>query len=122
VPALAAWGVSPEDIRHEAFGPASLQSGAEDRQAPVLATPIDVQFRVSGRTLAWNGRDATLLDFAERHSIAVESGCRSGSCGSCETKLISGAVHYASTPDLDVRPGYCLLCIGTPQSDLVLEA
>ncbi|MEQ1612747.1 MAG: 2Fe-2S iron-sulfur cluster-binding protein [Hyphomicrobiaceae bacterium] len=122
VPELAAWGVPPEDIRHEAFGPASLRSGVEDRQSPVIAGPIEVQFRRSGRTLSWDGRDASLLDFAERHGIAVESGCRSGSCGSCETKLMSGNVRYGSAPDLEIKPGYCLLCIGTPQSDLMLEA
>lgn len=120
VPALATWGLRPEDIRHEAFGPASLRSGGEDKQA--LAAPIDVQFRRSGRTLSWDGRDATLLDFAERHGILVESGCRSGNCGSCETKLVSGSVRYESAPDLEIKPGACLLCIGIPQSELVLEA
>lgn len=122
IPALSAWGVLAVDIRHEAFGPASLRSGVKDSQASALAAPIDVRFRHSGRTLAWDGRDASLLDFAERHGIAVESGCRSGSCGSCETQLISGNVRYTTAPDLEVRPGYCLLCISTPQSKLVLEA
>jgi ferredoxin-NADP reductase len=122
VPALAEWGVPPADIRHESFGPASLRSGAVDTQAPALAAPINVQFRRSGRTLAWDGRDASLLDFAERNGITVESGCRLGSCGSCETKLVSGTVRYAAAPDHQIAPGYCLLCVGTPQSELVLEA
>ena len=122
VPALAAWGVSPADIHYELFGPASLRSGAVDRQVPAVEAPIDVQFRRSGRTLAWDGRDSSLLDFAERNNIIVDSGCRLGTCGSCETKLVSGTVHYAAVPDHEVAPGYCLLCVGTPQSDLVLEA
>lgn len=122
VPALAAWGVLPQDIRHEAFGPASARSGSDLKPSATLATPIAVRFRRSGRTLTWNGRDASLLEFAERHGIAVESGCRSGSCGSCETRLVSGAIHYDAAPDHAVRPGHCLLCIGTPQSELVLEA
>ena len=42
---------------------------------PVLA----IGFRRSGRTLDWTGQDATLLDFAERHSVMIESGCRTGS-------------------------------------------
>lgn len=122
VPALAEWGVPLEDIHHEAFGPASLRSRTDESQAPTRAVPIDVKFQRSGRTLAWDGHDPSLLDFAERHGISVESGCRSGSCGSCETKLLSGAVHYTAAPDIEVKPGYCLLCIGTPQSELVLEA
>jgi hypothetical protein len=54
--------------------------------------------------------------------IPVESGCRSGGCGSRETRLLSGAVAYAAAPDHDVQPGHCLLCVATPASDLVLEA
>jgi ferredoxin len=122
VPALLTWGVLPQDIRHEAFGPASLQSIDNATNPQKLAASIDVKFRRSGRTLAWDGRDGNLLDFAERHGITVESGCRSGSCGSCETKLVSGKVRYGAAPDLKIKPGYCLLCIGTPQSELVLEA
>lgn len=35
------------------------------------------------RTLSWSGKQSNLLDFVEAHGIQVESGCRSGSCGSC---------------------------------------
>jgi len=52
----------------------------------------------------------------------VESGCRSGGCGSCETRLSSGIVQYASPPDHDIAQGRCLLCVGRPSSALVLEA
>jgi ferredoxin len=88
----------------------------------LLDTPIDVQFTKSARTLSWTGEDTNLLDFAERHGIAVESGCRSGSCGSCETAVTSGEVGYAQTPSFDVAKGHCLLCVGTPTGNLVLLA
>ena len=123
VPALSQWGVAIEDIHFEAFGPASLGPVRAPRQeAGAGLAPVEIRFGRSGRTLMWDGRDETLLDFAERHGVAVESGCRSGSCGSCETKLVSGTVHYARSPDHDVAAGYCLLCVGTPASALVLEA
>jgi hypothetical protein len=35
---------------------------------------------------------------------------------------VSGAVAYADKPDHDIAPGHCLLCVGKPQSALVLEA
>ena len=79
-------------------------------------------FRKSARTLQWDGEDANLLDFAERHDLSVESGCRSGSCGTCEVKLISGTVRYAEKPDHEITPGYCLLCVGFPESALEIEA
>jgi uncharacterized protein len=123
VPALRQWGVTEADIHFEAFGPASAQRKTPATNEP-LATPstsFDVRLIRSGRTLVWDGQDANLLDFAERHAVLLDSGCRSGSCGTCETKLASGAVQYATTPDYDIRPGHCLLCVGTPRSALMLE-
>ena len=121
IPALLEWGIAPEDIHQEAFGPASL-APVQAASGETATTTVAIQFRRSGRTLVWEGRDASLLDFAERHGIAVESGCRSGSCGSCETAIVSGSVRYAVKPDHDVAPGRCLLCVGTPGSALVLDA
>jgi hypothetical protein len=122
VPALAAWGVMVADIHYEAFGPASVRlPGVADPAAAAVAE-VEVQFQRSGRTLLWNGQDASLLDFAERHGIDVESGCRSGGCGSCETRLLEGTVQYDHAPDHDVAAGHCLLCVGRPTSALVLVA
>lgn len=122
VPALAAWGVPVEDIHYEAFGPATVKlPGADAATAPAVSG-IEVKFRRSGRTLAWTGEDASLLEFAERHGIEVESGCRSGGCGSCETRLLEGEVRYEHQPDHDVATGHCLLCVGRPASSLALEA
>ena len=124
VPALAAWGVAAGDIHFEAFGPSSVRlAEPEGRATPApLDTPVGVHFRRSGRTLSWEGQDDNLLDFAERHGVEVDSGCRSGGCGACETKMLSGTVRYAGKPDHDVAAGHCLLCVGVPTSALELEA
>ncbi len=122
VPALAAWGVAAADLHHEAFGPASVRlPGGPAPAAPDVAA-LEVRFQRSARTLTWNGGDPSLLDFAERHGVAVESGCRSGGCGSCETRLLAGQVRYETAPDHDVAPGHCLLCVGRPATPLVLDA
>jgi uncharacterized protein len=124
VPAIAGWGVPTKDIHFEAFGPASvrLPDGDTTSRKTPTAVQLDIQFLRSGRTLAWTGQDSNLLDFAERHRISVESGCRSGSCGSCDTGLVAGTVSYEHPPDYDVAPGRCLLCVARPESALVLEA
>jgi uncharacterized protein len=124
VPALREWGVQADDIHFEAFGPASVRPTGPVSNEPAVATSaaVDVRFSRSGRTLSWDGQDANLLDFAERHDLAVDSGCRSGSCGACQTRLLSGVVTYADKPDHDIPKGHCLLCVGKPQSALVLEA
>jgi uncharacterized protein len=131
VPAIASWGVPQDDIRFEAFGPASVQlsndaqrdGNVQRAEGAVAATEqFEIKFVRSARTLVWDSADASLLDFAERNGVEVDSGCRAGSCGSCETKLVSGRIHYASTPDFDIAPGHCLLCVGTPASAMALAA
>jgi uncharacterized protein len=121
---LSEWGIPTLDIRQEAFGPASGRTPSVLRSDPAArpAEAVAITFVRSGRTISWDGDDKNLLEFAERHVVDVDSGCRSGSCGTCETKLISGMVRYARTPDYDMAPGTCLLCVGTPGSALVLEA
>lgn len=121
VPGLLAWGVDAADIHYEAFGPASVHLGPVAPE-PVLAAPMDITFEASGRTLAWDGSDQNLLDFAERHGLHMESGCRAGSCGSCETRVVSGEVAYRETPAYEPAPGYCLPCVGRPASALVIHA
>jgi ferredoxin-NADP reductase len=124
VPALEDWGVARTDIHFEAFGPASVKgSSAQWIDAATRdAAGVSVQFVRSARSLVWNAADASLLDFAERHGVQVDSGCRAGSCGTCETKLLSGDILYAHKPDYDIAPGHCLLCVGVPTSAVSIEA
>jgi ferredoxin-NADP reductase len=123
VPALRAWGVEENDIHFEAFGPASARPAGPATNEPLASasTSFEVRLNRSGRTLVWNGQDANLLDFAERQGVAVDSGCRTGSCGTCETRLVAGTVAYADPPDHDIAPGHCLLCVGQPRSALELD-
>ena len=121
VPALRTSGIPEADIHFEAFGPASLEPAKRGPRS-ALAEPIDVRFERSKRTLAWDGLDATLLDFAERKGIAMESGCRSGSCGTCETRVVSGTVRNTQAGAYEVAAGHCLPCISEPGSALVLDA
>lgn len=115
-------GVALQDMHYEAFGRASVKlPGAPETSAPSTAE-LDVRFQRSGRTLVWDGRDALPASIVQWHGIAVESGCRSGGCGSCETRLVEGTVLYDHAPDHDVAPGHCLLCVGRPASAVVLEA
>jgi ferredoxin-NADP reductase len=121
VPALREWGVAADALHYEAFGPASI--GATEALVPeMLPTPLAVKFALSARTLDWTGEESNLLDFAERHGIDLPSGCRSGSCGTCETEIEAGTVRYANAPAFDIAPGRCLPCVCSPTGDLVLGA
>jgi ferredoxin len=123
IPSLSQSGVPAEDIHFEAFGPASLRSArvADESFNHGTISPLEIKLQRSGRTLMWTGQDRTLLDFGERNGVDIESGCRAGSCGTCETRLVFGTVRYAHPPDHQIAAGCCLLCVGTPETALVLE-
>lgn len=99
-----------ERIRFEAFGPSSVARSATG--APAAGVPV--VFRRMGRDAAWTPADGTLLEFAEGQRVAVPSECRSGSCGTCATRVLSGAVGYEQAPDAPVEPGCALLCVARP--------
>jgi ferredoxin-NADP reductase len=127
VPALEDWGVPDARIHFEAFGPASVKRKSA-ALAPVAAMPaqsedmaVMVTFAKSGKQLAWQPGSGNLLSFAEAHGIAVDSGCRAGSCGSCQTSIRHGEVRYPRAPDFDPDAGSCLLCVCSPKTPLTLE-
>lgn len=124
VPGLEEWGVDTDDIHYESFGPASLVKHEKPKTGPeaISARTITVTFSKSDTRIPWNPDVGSLLELAEAQGIEVESGCRAGSCGCCQTTLESGEIEYSQQPDADVEPGHCLLCISTPKSDLTLAA
>ncbi|MCA8016828.1 pyridoxamine 5'-phosphate oxidase family protein [Burkholderia metallica] len=111
---LRALNVPDERIRFETFGPSSVARNATRAAGLPAVAGVPVVFRRSGREAAWTPADGTLLEFAEGQRVAVPSECRSGSCGTCATRVLSGAVAYDSAPDAPVAPGCALLCVARP--------
>ncbi len=60
----------------------------------------------------------TLLQGLERTGHAVEYQCRSGYCGSCRVKLLSGRVSYDELPMAFVLPDEILPCCCRVETDL----
>jgi hypothetical protein len=124
VPALEDWGVPDARIHFEAFGPASVTRKHSPRVPAVAASdsqPVAVTLKKSGKVIHWQPGMGSLLDMAEANGISVSSGCRAGSCGSCQTNILFGEVAYTRVPDFDPEPGSCLLCVCTPKSAVTLE-
>jgi ferredoxin-NADP reductase len=127
VPGLEDWGVPDARIHFEAFGPASIQRKKSPAQGVAVApdetsaAALDVTFARSNKQLRWESSAGTLLEFAEAHGIAVDSGCRAGGCGTCQTTIVAGEVIYRQTPEFDPEPGTCLLCVCTPKTPVTLE-
>jgi ferredoxin-NADP reductase len=125
VPALENWGVPEDHIHYEAFGPASIKrhngQTVNASQKPRSDNNIVVSFSRSKKVISWQATAGNLLEFAEANGITVDSSCRAGACGMCQTKILSGEVSYAQPPDFDPAPGTCLLCSSIPKTNVTLE-
>jgi ferredoxin len=126
VSALDDWGVPDTHIHFETFGPALIKRHnttiSDDAvQTETANTDIIVNFALSGKQLPWLPSGNNLLEFAEENGISVNSGCRAGGCGTCQTTIRSGEVVYRQSPDFDPEFGTCLLCVCTPKTNVTLE-
>lgn len=104
-------------IHTEAFGPSSLKRAARLDGPPALppaTTPISVIFTQSQKAARWTPGSQTLLELAEERGLNPEYSCRIGSCGTCRTKLIKGAVSYLTPPTAPVGEGEVLICCAAP--------
>jgi len=123
---LGAWGVPEDNVHFEAFGPASVARKAPPATAPgteaATVSGISVEFARSGKTLEWSASDGSLLEFAEAQGIAMDSGCRAGSCGTCKTAVRTGQVDYLDEPSAPMESGSCLPCIAIPKSPISIDA
>ncbi len=113
---LRSLGVPEEFIHSESFG--GLAGAA------ATAETFNVTFAKSRKTgPATPGR--SLLEVAESLGITVDYECRSGICGRCACKLVSGAVVMAVQDALtapDRAAGKVLLCQAQATSDVEVAA
>ena len=60
----------------------------------------------------------TILDAAAAADIGLPFGCRTGACGTCTARLLSGDVVHHRPPralkERHLADGYVLLCIAEP--------
>jgi uncharacterized protein len=118
---LRALNVADDRIHAEAFGPSSLKrSVSGDRGArvkpsnPVAEHPAPVMFVKSGKEARWTPGGGSLLELAEERGLSPAFGCRGGSCGTCRTRIVQGAVAYPQTPSFDVPDDEALICSAVP--------
>jgi len=120
---LRAWGVPAGNIHEEVFpGPKVASAGSE---AKVQAGTV-VEFRKSAKKVTAQKGCASLLELAESGKIDIPFACRVGSCGTCVTAVLNGAVAYDQDPSWKDEPtlaqeGLCLPCICLPKGELVID-
>ena len=113
--ALKQWGVKSDRIHYENFEPP---------KPPTKATrDLEVTFKQSDKSLAWDSALGSLQQFAQAHDIPIPMSCGAGNCGTCKTAIREGEVEYFSKPGLaDLDDGECLTCVCIPKTNLVLDA
>lgn len=112
---LRGLNVADARIHAEAFGPASLQRASDGigGKAPAKG-PVPVVFMKSGKEARWIPETGSLLELAESRGLAPEFSCRGGSCGTCRTKILEGAVAYQKPPAFQVGEDEALICCAVP--------
>ncbi len=83
-----------------------------------------VEIRQAGRAVAVP-EGVTLLEAALADGIAYPHGCRSGRCGSCKSRLVSGAVDLLdhsrfALSDEEKAQGLILACRAIPRTDAIV--
>ena len=108
--ATDAWSVHTEHFEAREFGP------------PVWPEPFEIELALSGDTLTVPPGES-ILDVVEASGAVVVSSCRVGTCGSCETPVLAGAVEHR---DSVIGPGGAaqtmMICVSRAAGpSLVLE-
>jgi glycine betaine catabolism B len=95
--------------------------------APVAsASKIAVMFKKSDRHVDADGEDS-ILDLADQNGVKIRSSCRSGNCGTCKKKKVSGNVKMSDFDAEALEPseqeeGYILTCVAFPQDLVTMDA
>ncbi|BCQ26066.1 pyridoxamine 5'-phosphate oxidase family protein [Caballeronia sp. NK8] len=119
---LRALNVADTRIHAEAFGPSALKRtadrGADVKPMRAAATePVKIEFLKSGTSAQWKPGGGTLLELAEASGLAPEFNCRGGTCGTCRTRIVQGAVSYESEPAFHVGDDEALICCAMPAAE-----
>ncbi len=118
-------GLRKKFIRHELFGEYFNPSKEADYPANV-AKGYTVTVHMAGKVYTITASsDESILRSLEANGIAAPAHCRSGECGWCHSRLISGEVYTPKSMDgrreADLQYGYIHPCCSFPLSDLVIE-
>lgn len=112
-------------IRHELFGEFFNPSKEPDYPENVSSQfNITVSFNGTKQTVTADA-DTSILRTLEANGISVPAHCRSGECGWCHSKLISGEIYTPKSIDgrreADLLYGYIHPCCSFPLSDIEIQ-
>ena len=89
-----------------------------------MAKTHKVTFQKSGVTVDV-AEDEYILEEAEYAGLRLPYDCRSGTCTTCRQKCLKGEIDQDlafAISDEELEQGFRLICIGSPLSDVTLDA
>jgi len=121
--ALQNLGVPRRRIKKEAYG--LLDDVAQEPDWPGISTDTQVEVREqrTGKTFTAKAGEPLIVSL-ERAGLVIPSECRSGECGACRTRLVSGKVFIPPRIHRrwsDEQAGYIHACMSYPLEDLVIR-
>ena len=123
---IAKLGLRRKFVRREMFGMIKDPWNQPDYPAEIRGKTFNLKIVQCGKE--YNvpvSADEPIIVAAERAGIAVPSRCRSGECGWCRSKLVSGKVYIPEKTDgrrrADVEFNYIHPCSSFAMSDIVLD-
>jgi ferredoxin-NADP reductase len=114
-------GVNPDRILQESFG----ESKRSMESHPMKARPVGTVVFSHSEKICQLAPGSTLLDLAEQNDVKIPYGCRQGLCGTCATRVLSGAVQMDEEAGLTAEQknaGYVLPCVSRADGTVVLVA
>jgi ferredoxin-NADP reductase/DMSO/TMAO reductase YedYZ heme-binding membrane subunit len=121
---LIEMGLPDAEVLQEAFVSRPVVDASEAGTAAGVPDPdASIVFRRSKRTVDAAG-DRTVLEAAEDAGVAIPYECRSGICGQCKTRLLTGAVAMETQDALspaDRARGLVLACQARPLCPVELD-
>ena len=123
---IAKLGLRRKFVRREMFGMIKDPWNQPDYPAEIRGKTFNLKIVQCGKEYDVPvSADEPIIVAAERAGIAVPSRCRSGECGWCRSKLVSGKVYIPEKTDgrrrADVEFNYIHPCSSFALSDLVLD-
>ncbi|MDH4441532.1 MAG: hybrid-cluster NAD(P)-dependent oxidoreductase [Rhizobium sp.] len=116
-------GVSPERYLEESFDAAVIVDLPTPAETLAVAATFKVEFVKQQKVLEVSA-EQTVLSCAKKMGVRIPSSCANGICGTCKSKLVSGAVdmkHDGGIRQREIEAGFFLPCCSKPLSDLVID-
>ena len=112
-------GVNSGAIHYELFQQSEKPVPASSSHGSVSH---NVHFKQSNAMAKFEPKHSSILACAGQNCVSLESGCRTGACGSCAVRLLGGKVRYTREPQFQTQTSEILPCVCVPESDLEVDA